>query len=81
MYLVNAAANATPPSETAAGKYVYVSAGVLLPVAMVQLPPNAQLVPFTFVDAGINAAAPSTFVAAPLGSCTAPCADVVAAGS
>jgi len=54
---------------------------VLLPVAIVQLPPKAQLVPLTVVDAGIKAAAPNTFVAAPLGSCTAPCVDVVAAGS
>ncbi len=60
---------------------MYVSGGVLLPVAMVQLPPKAQLVPFTVVEAGIKAAAPNTLVAPPLGSCTAPCVDAVAAGN
>jgi hypothetical protein len=60
---------------------MYVRGGPLLPVAIVQLPPKAQLVPLTVVDPGIKAAAPNTFVAAPPGSCTTPWADVVAAGN
>ena len=53
----------------------------MLPVAIVQLPPNEQLVPFTVVEAGRRAAAPRTLAVAPTGSCTAPCVEAVAAGN